>query len=74
MEPYKVYKEKLEKRFDKTIKDILVEYYIVKELGPSVGAKELDIPREAFLYYRNLYDLKEIKHAYFQKGLQLPKK
>ncbi|RNF39638.1 hypothetical protein [Planococcus salinus] len=71
MGQYDFYKEKLEKRFDKSIKDILVEYYIVKELGPSVGAKQLKIPRQVFVHYCNLFRLKELRNAEDKQGHQL---
>lgn len=63
MEEIENYKKQLEEKFNKPMKDIIYEYYITKGLGPSVGAKELGIPRRVFIYFRNFYSLKEVKHA-----------
>lgn len=63
MEEFEMYKSQLEVKFNKPMKEIIFEYYITKDLGPSVGARELEIPRRVFIYFRNYYGLKEIKHA-----------
>lgn len=63
MEEFEAYKIQLEEKFNKPMKDIIYEYYITKNLGPSVGARELEIPRRVFIYFRNYYSLKEVKHA-----------
>lgn len=63
MEDYQQYQDQLEKEHNMPVKDIIAEYYITKNLGPSTAAKELNIPRQAFIYFRNCYGLREIKHA-----------
>lgn len=63
MEEFEAYQARLEEQFGKPMKEIIYEYYITKNLGPSVGAKELGIPRRVFIYFRNYYSLKEVKHA-----------
>lgn len=63
MEEFEMYQTKLEEQFGKPMKEIIYEYYITKNYGPSVGAKELGIPRRVFIYFRNYYSLKEVKHA-----------
>lgn len=67
MEDFGIYQLKLEEKYGKPIKEIIYEYYINKNLGPSVGAKELGIPRPVFIYFRNYFGLKEIKHALHMK-------
>lgn len=62
MTDFESYKNQLEKQYNCNLEDILYDIYIARDLGPSVGAKELGIPRQVFLYYRNLYNLKEQKH------------
>lgn len=59
---FESYKNQLEKRYNRDMREILNDIYIARDMGPSVGAKHLGIPRQVFLYYRNLYNLKELKH------------
>lgn len=63
MNEFHQYQIQLEKEHGKNLKDIITEYYITKNLGPSTAAKELNIPRQAFIYFRNFYGLRETKHA-----------
>jgi hypothetical protein len=62
MSDFESYKNQLEKRYNRDMREILHDIYIARDMGPSVGAKHLGIPRQVFLYYRNLYNLKELKH------------
>ncbi|MFD1861954.1 hypothetical protein [Planococcus chinensis] len=62
MMDFEGYKNQLEKRYNRDMREILHDIYIARDMGPSVGAKHLGIPRQVFLYYRNLYNLKELKH------------
>lgn len=62
MEDFEKYKEKLEKQFGKDLKEILVKYYIFNDLGPSLTAKKLGVPRQAILHYIHVYGLKPVKH------------
>lgn len=62
MMDFESYKNQLEKRYNRDMREILHDIYIARDMGPSVGAKHLGIPRQVFLYYRNHYNLKELKH------------
>lgn len=62
MMDFENYKNQLEKQHNRDLRDILHDIYIARDMGPSVGAKHLGIPRQVFLYYRNAYNLKELKH------------
>lgn len=55
------YKEKLEKKHEQELKDILVTYYLTKDLGPSSTANELGVPRQVVQHYINHFGLNEAK-------------
>lgn len=74
MEEFEMYQTKLEAQFGKPMKEIIYEYYITKNLGPSVGARELGIPRRVFIYFRNYYSLKEVKHSILAENSLCPDK
>ena len=65
---YEQHKILLENRYNMDLKEIISDVYITRDLGPSMGAKELDIPRQAFIYFRNFYGLRELKHAIQEKN------
>ncbi|EGA91203.1 hypothetical protein GPDM_01260 [Planococcus donghaensis MPA1U2] len=69
MAEYSSYKEKLEKHHNKAIVEVIKDLYVNEDLGPSVSAKKLGIPRQAFIYFVNLYDLKKLKFAHCKKKL-----
>ncbi|MDN7241724.1 hypothetical protein QWY14_07955 [Planococcus sp. N028] len=58
---YEAYKNKLESQFNQDLREILFDHYITQELGPSVGAKQLGIPRQVFVHFLNLYNLNDLK-------------
>lgn len=71
MHPYQEYIEKLENEYNKTIKDVIYEYYIVRDEGPSVTARELDIPRRAVLHFIYEYNLRPLKHQNIKKKVAI---
>ncbi|TWT27708.1 hypothetical protein [Planomicrobium sp. CPCC 101110] len=58
---YKSYKDKVEKKYNQDLKEILTTLYITNEQGPSVSAKQLGIPRQVFMHFVNHYGLKPLK-------------
>lgn len=69
MAEYNAYKEKVEKHHNKAMMEVVKDLYVNKDLGPSVGAKKLGIPRQAFVYFINQYDLKKLKFANCKKKI-----
>jgi len=68
MAEYDSYKEKVEKYYNKAIVEVVKNLYVYEDLGPSVSAKKLGLPRQAFIYFANLYDLKRLKFANWEKN------
>ncbi len=58
---YESYKNELESRFNRDLKEILIDYYINQEHGPSVSAQQLGIPRQVVVHFMNLYNLNDLK-------------
>ncbi len=71
MTAYESYKVKVEKRYNKPLIDVMEELYVSKDLGPSVSAKELGIPRRAFVYFVNQYELKKLKFVDYKKKMSI---
>lgn len=71
MENFQNYKEKVEKQFNQNLKDLIINLYITNEQGPSVSAKQLGIPRKAFIYFVNQYGLKQRKLDKIKKSASL---
>ncbi|MCM3610379.1 packaged DNA stabilization gp4 family protein [Planococcus sp. MERTA32b] len=71
MHPYQEYIEKLENELNKNIKDIIHEYYIIQDEGPSVTARELGIPRKAVLHFIYEYNLRPLKHQNIKKKVTI---
>ena len=71
MEDYERVKNRLEKEHKQTIDDIMYNYYIKKNLGPAVGAKELGITRRAFVYFVQQCQLQEAKFDLIKKSAEL---
>lgn len=71
MHPYQEYIEKLENEHHKSVEDIIREYYIVQDEGPSVTARELDIPRKAVLHFICEYNLRPLKHQNIKKKVMI---
>ena len=71
MSAYEVYKAKVEKSYNKPLVEVIKELYVNKDLGPSVGAKQLGIPRRAFIYFVNLYELKALKFQDYKKKMMI---
>ncbi|AQU80233.1 hypothetical protein [Planococcus faecalis] len=67
MGEYESYKEKIEKRHNKALVEVIKDLYIHEDLGPSVSAKQLGIPRQAFIHFVQHYDLKKLKFGEFEK-------
>lgn len=59
---FEKYKLKLELEYKRELKDILSAYYLTRDLGPSMTAMELNVPRQVVLHYIHEYGLKEFKH------------
>ncbi|WP_203332239.1 hypothetical protein [Planococcus beigongshangi] len=60
--PYEEYIKQLEKKYNKSAKELIYHYYINLNEGPSVTARELDIPRKAVLHFIYEYELRQLKH------------
>ncbi|QHJ70539.1 hypothetical protein [Planococcus halotolerans] len=71
MHPYQEYIEKLENEYSKQIEEIIHDYYIVQDEGPSVTARELDIPRRAVLHFIYEYNLRPLKHQNIKKKVAI---
>ena len=67
MKDYELVKKQLEREHKQTIDDIIYNYYIEKDLGPAVGAKELGIPRRAFVYFVQQCELQAAKFDLIKK-------
>ena len=68
MGDYEIYKNKLEEQFEEDLRTIIREQYITRGLGPSISAKQLEIPRKAFVYFIEHYNLKEEKYPELKKS------
>ncbi|MGI2327668.1 hypothetical protein [Planococcus sp. YIM B11945] len=64
---YEFYKKKLEKNYSRDLKDIIAQAYLTDDLGPSMGAKQLGIPRQVFVYFVNHYELRDLKLEQIKK-------
>ncbi|ALS77860.1 hypothetical protein ACQKDD_17880 [Planococcus kocurii] len=67
MVDYESYKEKVEKRHNKALVEVIKDLYVNEDLGPSVSAKQLGMPRQAFLHFVQHYDLKKLKFGESEK-------
>lgn len=67
MKDYELVKKQLEREHKQTIDDIMYDSYIEKDLGPAVGAKELGIPRRAFVYFVQQCELQAAKFDLIKK-------
>lgn len=67
MKDYELVKKQLEREHKQVIEDIMYDYYIEKDLGPAVGAKELGIPRRAFVYFVQHCELQAAKFDLIKK-------
>lgn len=61
MTKYDSYREKVEQRHNKALVEVMKDLYIKDNVGPSVGAKQLGMPRQAFVHFVREYDLKKLK-------------
>lgn len=61
------YKQKLEVEHGQNLKEVLSEYYLTKNLGPSLTALELGVPRQVVQYYINKFNLIEQKRQLIQE-------
>ena len=71
MHLYQEYIEKLEQEHNMSIEELIREYYIVQDEGPSVTARELGIPRKVVLHFIYEYNLRAIKHQNIKKSSNL---
>ena len=67
MHPYQEDIDKLENKYNRTVKELIYDLYIVQDEGPSVTARELGISRKAVLYFIYEYNLRELKHQNIKK-------
>lgn len=67
MKDYELVKKQLERDHKQSIEDIMYDHYINKDLGPAVGAKELGIPRRAFVYFVQQCELQAAKFDLIKK-------
>ena len=67
MKDYELVQKQLEREHKQTIDDIMYNYYIEKNLGPAMGAKELGIPRRAFVYFVQQCQLQAAKFDLIKK-------
>ncbi|MED1443215.1 hypothetical protein P4U24_15735 [Aeribacillus composti] len=51
----KDYKEMVEKKYGKPLKDIMYELCVIRDVVPSEGASELGVPKNTFLSWRNQF-------------------
>lgn len=71
MKAYESYREKVESRHNKDLKEVMKELYIEEDLGPSVSAKKLGMTRQAFMYFVHEYDLKKLKFGEYKKKMMI---
>lgn len=68
---YESYKKKVEKRYNKDLVEVMKELYVTEDLGPSVSAKQLGIPRRVFIHFVHQYDLKKLKFEDCKKKIMM---
>lgn len=71
MTEYDSYREKVERRHNKPLVEVMKDLYITNNLGPSVSAKQLGIPRQAFMHFIREYDLKKLKFGDYKKKVMI---
>lgn len=71
MTAYEAYKAKVEKSYNKPLVEVMEELYVNKDLGPSVSAKHLGIPRRAFVYFVDQYELNTLKFQDYKKKMMI---
>lgn len=71
LHPYQEFIEKLEAEHGRSVKELIYDYYITKDEGPSVTARELGIPRKAVLHFIHEFDLRTLKHQNIKKKVVL---
>ena len=68
---YDSYREKVERQHNKALVEVMKDLYIKEDLGPSVSAKQLGIPRQAFIHFIHKYDLKKLKFGGYKKKVMI---
>ena len=68
---YDSYREKVERQHNKALVEVMKDLYIKEDLGPSVSAKQLGIPRQAFIHFIHKYDLKKLKFGEYKKKVMI---
>ena len=71
MKAYESYREKVESQHNKDLLEVMKELYIKEDLGPSVSAKKLGMPRQAFMHFIHEYDLKKLKFGEYKKKMMI---
>lgn len=71
MMEYDSYREKVERQHNKALVEVMKDLYIKEDLGPSVSAKQLGIPRQAFIHFIHKYDLKKLKFGQYKKKVMI---
>ena len=68
MHPYQEYIDQLEKKHNKSVEELIRDFYIDRDEGPSVTARELGIPRKVVLHFIHEHNLRPIKHRNLNKN------
>ncbi|MBT2572008.1 hypothetical protein [Planococcus sp. ISL-110] len=71
MTEYDSYREKVERRHNKALVEVIKDVYIKDNMGPSVSAKKLGMPRQAFVHFVHEYDLKKLKFSDYKKKVMI---
>ncbi|WP_142827190.1 hypothetical protein [Planococcus soli] len=71
MTEYDSYREKVERRHNKALVEVMEDLYIKNNLGPSVSAKQLGMPRQAFMHFVQEYGLKQLKFGDYKKKVMI---
>ena len=71
MTEYDAYREKVEQKYNKALVEVMKDLYVNNDLGPSVSAKQLGMPRQAFMHFVHEYDLKKLKFGEYKKKVMI---
>ncbi|WP_261384259.1 hypothetical protein [Planococcus sp. CPCC 101016] len=66
---YDSYREKIEQQHNKALVEVIKDFYIEQDLGPSVSAKNLGIPRRVFMHFVQAYGLRKLKFENYKKKM-----
>lgn len=71
MMEFDAYREKVERKHNKALVELMKDLYVENDLGPSVSAKQLGMPRQAFMHFVHKYDLKKLKFGEYKKKMMI---